>query len=64
MRTAAASIVALDAAVQGILAADSAPRVRAALAGGIGHLADDVVDLLRADDEPIGAAGPLPYKQE
>ena len=52
IRTVAASIAVLDEQAQRILAADSAPQVRAALAGRSRDLAGPVVALLRADEHP------------
>jgi len=52
VRIVAASMAVLDEPAQHILAADSAPQVRAALASRGGDLADDVVAVLRADEHP------------
>ena len=50
VRTVAASMVVLDEQAQRILAADSSPQVRAALAGRPRELAEDVLSALQADE--------------
>lgn len=52
VRVVAASMPVLDEPAQRILAADSAPQVRAALASRGSDLADDVVAVLHADEHP------------
>ena len=52
VRIVAASMAVLDEQAQRILAADSDPKVRAALASRGGDLAKDILGLLRADGHP------------
>jgi hypothetical protein len=52
IRSVAASRAVLDETTQRLLAADSSPRVRAALARRAGELAKEVMDILEADDHP------------
>jgi hypothetical protein len=52
VRDVAASVAVLDGSTQRILAADSSPQVRAALATRGSELADDVLVTLQADEHP------------